>query len=94
MFWATAARKNCSRTNFSLRKRKRRSPIFRHIEIAAIIREMAHIVGGMEVGIPFELSLAEHFLKERARHGLVFLPLSCWLSLTGKVTATSKTECA
>ena len=25
-FWAAAARKNCSRTNFSLRRRKRRSP--------------------------------------------------------------------
>jgi hypothetical protein len=27
VFWAAAARKNCSRTNFILRKRKRRSPI-------------------------------------------------------------------
>jgi len=27
MFCAAAARKNCSRTNFILRKRKRRSPI-------------------------------------------------------------------
>src|ERR1700732_4701461 len=27
MFWATAARKNCSRTNFIRRKRRRRSPI-------------------------------------------------------------------
>ena len=28
MFWAAAARKNCSRTNFILRKRRRRSPIW------------------------------------------------------------------
>ena len=28
MFWAAAARKNCSRTNFILRKRSRRSPIW------------------------------------------------------------------
>src|SRR5579864_6973554 len=28
MFWATAARKNCSRTNLSLRRRKRRKPIW------------------------------------------------------------------
>jgi len=28
MFWAAAARKNCSRTNLSLRRRKRRSPIW------------------------------------------------------------------
>ena len=27
MFWAAAARKNCSRTNFSLRRRRRRNPI-------------------------------------------------------------------
>ena len=27
MFWATAARKNCSRTNFNRRRRRRRSPI-------------------------------------------------------------------
>jgi hypothetical protein len=26
MFWAAAARKNCSRTNFNLRKRRRRRP--------------------------------------------------------------------
>jgi hypothetical protein len=28
MFWAAAARKNCSRTNLSLRRRKRRRPIW------------------------------------------------------------------
>src|SRR5215813_11136561 len=28
MFWAAAARKNCSRTNFSRRRRKRRTPIW------------------------------------------------------------------
>ncbi len=27
MFWAVAARKNCSRTNFNLRRRRRRNPI-------------------------------------------------------------------
>ena len=26
MFWVAAARKNCSRTNFTTRRRKRRSP--------------------------------------------------------------------
>src|SRR5262244_826031 len=28
MFWATAARRNCSRTNFNRRRRKRRNPIW------------------------------------------------------------------
>jgi len=27
MFWATAAKKNCSRANFNLRRRKQRKPI-------------------------------------------------------------------
>ena len=27
MFWAVAARKNCSRTNFNLRRRRRRRPM-------------------------------------------------------------------
>jgi hypothetical protein len=27
MFWATAAKKNCSRTSFNLRRRKRRNPV-------------------------------------------------------------------
>jgi hypothetical protein len=60
----------------------RRRQIFRQSDIAP--SAMGHKVGGMEVGIPFELSLAEHFLKERPRHGLVFILIACWLSLTGK----------
>jgi hypothetical protein len=53
----------------------RRRQIFRQSEIA--LTAMAHKVGGMELGILFELSLAEHFLKERPRHGLVFLLIAC-----------------
>ncbi len=60
----------------------RHRQIFRQSVIA--LRAMGHKVGGMEAGILFELSLAEYFLKERPRHGLVFLLLACWLSLTGK----------
>jgi hypothetical protein len=53
--------------------------IIGQIEIAA--RAMADIVGGMEVGIPFEVTaMAEHIHKEGVRHGLVFLLLASGLS--------------
>jgi hypothetical protein len=61
-------------------------PRHRHIFRQSVIAlsAMGHKVGSVEVGIPLELSLAEHFLKKRPRHGLVFILIACWLSLTGK----------